>query len=170
MDDHLAHWREGKDAAFRLPGQSPLTPGQLAAFDGLKYYAEATHLRFEVIVEPFPEPELVEMATSAGQPATYERYGLVRFLVDGRELQLTVFRDPQQEQWFLPFRDATSGAETYGAGRYIELEPASDDKLILDFNYAYNPFCAYNADWVCPLPPPDNRLPVPIRAGEKAFT
>ena len=165
MDKRLTQWRTAKDDAFGSPKQSPLTPEQIAQFQGLHYFPEDPSLRFEPTVEPYDPQEMVEMETSTGETATYIRWGHVRFTVDGQAQALTVFRDPAQQHWFLPFRDATSGTETYGAGRYLEPESGKNDTLILDFNYAYNPFCAYNAQWTCPLPPAENRLPVPIPAG-----
>ncbi len=93
----------------------------------------------------------------------------MRFRVDGAEAALTVYRDLEQGALFVPFRDATSGMESYGAGRYLEPEPAPGGRLHVDFNYAYNPYCAYNDAWSCPLPPAENTLRVPIRAGERAF-
>jgi uncharacterized protein (DUF1684 family) len=74
-----------------------------------------------------------------------------------------------EDEYFLPFRDRTSGHETYGAGRYVEVAPARDGRVVVDFNYAYNPNCAYSPDWSCPLPPPENWLKVPLEAGEKNF-
>ena len=166
----LRVWRARKDADFAQAGQSPLTPEQIATFEGLAYYEPDAGLCFVVRVEPFDVQERVTMETSAGQPATYVRSGVVRFAVEGIDQQLTVFVEPRQRSSFLPFRDATSGAATYGAGRYVELEPGPEpDTLVLDFNYAYNPFCAYNAQWVCPVPPAENRLSVPIPAGEQVF-
>ena len=169
MDEALAQWRREKDQAFKVPGQSPLTDAQLETFQGLRYFPEQATLHFTVPIEPYDERLLVIMQTSAGQPARYERFGRVRFPIDGQEQSLTAYRDPERGGWFLPFRDATSGQETYGAGRYVELEAEKTDRYILDFNYAYNPFCAYNAQWVCPIPPDENRLAVPVRAGELAF-
>jgi hypothetical protein len=92
----------------------------------------------------------------------------VEFSVDEQAVALTVFRNPQQAGWFLPFRDSTSGGETYGAGRYVELEEEGGG-FVLDFNYAYNPFCAYAPHWACPVPPAENTLAVAIAAGEKIY-
>ncbi len=167
-DRALLQWREGKDAAFAQQGQSPLDPEAMGEFTGLRYYDPNVAFRFEVTIAPFDQIDLVEMETSTGQIASYERYGRVEFGVDGKTVGLTVFRQPQQPGWFLPFRDTTSGAETYGAGRYVELEEEGD-ALVLDFNYAYNPFCAYSPHWVCPVPPAENTLGVPIAAGEKTY-
>ena len=169
MSDRLAEWRRKKDASFVAPGQTPLTPEQIDVFAGLLYFDEAADFRFEVEIQEFPERKTLEMQTSAGEPASYERYGTLHFSVDGDDQTLTVFLDPRLGLWFLPFRDASSGKETYGAGRYLELEPGPDGKVVLDFNYAYNPYCAYNANWVCPIPPAENRLTAAILAGEKSF-
>ena len=169
MDESLARWRSEKDLAFKVPGQSPLTPAQLEAFQALRYFPEQTTLRFSVAIEPYDDQRLVALQTGTGQPANYERYGQVRFHIDGSEQSLTAYRDPVSAGWFLPFRDATSGHETYGAGRYVELDAGQNGSYILDLNYAYNPFCAYNAQWTCPIPPAENHLDVPVRAGEMAF-
>ena len=83
--------------------------------------------------------------------------------------QLAIYKGKEQEDLFLPFRDATSGNETYGAGRYLEPEELSTGEIVVDFNLAYNPFCAYSENYSCPLPPFENHLKVPIRAGEKAL-
>jgi uncharacterized protein (DUF1684 family) len=95
------------------------------------------------------------------------RAGIVRFPLDQREVTLATYE--QGDDLFIPFRDATSGVDTYGAGRYVEAFPLGDDRYLLDLNLAYNPYCAYNEDWSCPLPPRENWLDVPIRAGERAF-
>ncbi len=108
------------------------------------------------------------MATTNGKDQVYRRFGMVHFQVDGVDTQVTLYSSAGSQDLFLPFRDATSGKETYGAGRYLELH-AHGDEVVVDFNYAYNPNCAYNPEWDCPLPPGENWLTVPIRAGEKAF-
>ncbi len=94
----------------------------------------------------------------------------MRFEVGGEPTQVTLFASEGSRELFLPFRDATSGTQTYGAGRYLEVEPASLDGTVeVDFNYAYNPYCAYNPQWSCPIPPGENWLAVPIGAGEQSF-
>ena len=165
-DEALLAWRREKDAAFAVVGQSPFEPEAVATFEGLSYFEPNSALRFELELEPFEAIEIVEMETSQGEPASFERFGRLRFEVDGEPCQLTVFRDAAQGHFFLPFRDATSAAETYGAGRYVDLTPVGE-KLVLDFNYAYHPFCAYSPQWLCPVPPIENTLTVPIRAGER---
>jgi uncharacterized protein (DUF1684 family) len=163
----LQEFRASKDEFFARHQQSPLTPGQQRAFHGLAYFEENGNLRLEVKVEPFAEQEEVQMLTSTGQTQTYARYGKFKFEVDGTEAELTIYAN--EHGFFLPFVDALAGQETYPAGRYLEPEPLPGGRFLVDFNLAYNPYCAYNDMWSCPLTPPENRLKVPIRAGEKMF-
>jgi uncharacterized protein (DUF1684 family) len=163
----LSAFRAEKDAFFAHHGQSPLTRAQKEHFQGLAYFPESPQLRFEVKVERSPEQEEIHMQTSTGDVQNYRRYGKFIFRVDGQEAELTIFRDGHG--FFLPFVDSLAGKETYPAGRYLEPEPLPDGRFRIDFNLAYNPYCAYNDQWSCPLTPPDNRLKVPVRAGEKMF-
>jgi uncharacterized protein (DUF1684 family) len=165
----LSDFRASKDEFFRGDHQAPLTPGQQSAFDGLNYYAENPALKFAIEPVPFDEQEVVEMQTSTGAVASYLRWARVRFEVDGTDAELTVFRDEASGSFFLPFQDANAGGETYGASRYLEVEQLAQGQLSVDFNYAYNPYCAYNEQWSCPIPPAENRLAVAIRAGEQSF-
>lgn len=109
------------------------------------------------------------MQTSTGDAQDYLRIGRVRFHVKGEEATLQVYRAVRGSGYFIPFLDATAPAETYGAGRYLEPEIIRDGILRVDLNLAYNPYCAYNEHWSCPLPPQENRLSVRIEAGEKKF-
>ena len=165
----LDEFRAAKDAFYQTSPDSPLLPEQKREFQGLNYYLEAPALVFEVIPDQFDDPELIDMQTSAGDAARYLRWARLSFSVDGASVQLTVFRDPGADSYFLPFQDSGRGKETYGAGRYVDVEPLDGERLRVDFNYAYNPYCAYNDGWSCPLPPAENRLNVPIQAGEKLF-
>lgn len=163
----LDEFRAGKDEYFRLEG--PLTEAQRASFTGLRYYPERTDLAFRVTPEVFGDPEVVEMQTSTGHLALYTRWACVRFAVDGHPVALTVYRDTMTGELFLPFQDANAGGDTYGAGRYLDVHFLDDGRLLLDFNYAYNPYCAYNDGWSCPLPPPENHMDVAIEAGEMTW-
>jgi uncharacterized protein len=163
----LAEFRAEKDAFFKTDRQSPLTREQKKDFKGLKYFPENPALRLEVTVEEFPEKQDIEMQTSTGDIQKYQRYGRFKFKVDGQEAQLTIYGE--EGDFFLPFVDSLAGKETYGAGRYLEPERLDDNRFLVDFNLAYNPYCAYNEAWSCPLTPFENRLKVPIRAGEKVF-
>jgi len=163
----LESFRQEKDEFFRHSPHSPLTPEQQAVFTGLRYFPENPALRLTVDVERFPNPETIRMQTSTGDVAEYERFGRFRFTIDGQEAALTIYRN--ELGTFLPFADALAGRETYGAGRYLEPEELPDGRFVVDFNFAYNPYCAYNENWSCPLTPAENRLKVPIRAGEMTF-
>jgi uncharacterized protein (DUF1684 family) len=164
----LDAFRAAKDRFFKEHPQSPLSEEQRASFAGLRYFPEQPGLRMTLAVEPLAEGSTVVMQSSTGDTQEYRRLGRVRFAVDGQEAALTLFAD-EAGGLFLPFADALAGEETYGAGRYLEPEPLSDGRVLLDFNLAYNPYCAYNDDWSCPLTPPENRLAVAIRAGERLF-
>ena len=164
----VSEYREAKDAFFRDDPGSPLTAEQRKAFQGLRYYPEDPALALRLRPEVFASPEVLEMETSTGDTQTYLRWAKVSFEVDGRPAELTLYRSPDGAI-FLPFQDANAGGETYGAGRYLEVEELPGGEVLLDFNMAYNPFCAYNDAWSCPLPPPENRLRVAIRAGEMTF-
>jgi len=166
----LAEFRAAKDAFFADDPHSPLTPEQRRAFAGLAYFAERPELALRLRAEPFARPERIVMQTSTGDHASYERWARASFEVDGEPAAVTVYRQSADGALFVPFRDATSGGESYGAGRYLEPELEPDGRVALDFNYAYNPYCAYNERWSCPLPPEENLLAVPIRAGERSFS
>ena len=163
----LQRFRAGKDRFFAEDPDSPLTPAQKHHFKGLHYFPENRALRLELAVEEFPEKATVKMQTTTGAIQTYERFGRIKFSVEGQEVALTVFAS--EDGFFLPFADSLAGVETYGAGRYLEPEPAGKGKFLVDFNYAYNPYCAYNEAWSCPITPAENRLKAPIRAGETAY-
>lgn len=165
----LEEFRRRKDEFFARHPQSPLTPEQRRAFRGLGYFPENRGLVVEAELDTGIEPGEVRMQTTAGGEQVYRRAGRIRFEVEGEPVELTLFASNHQHELFLPFRDATSGRETYGAGRYLEVEPPRGGRVVVDFNYAYNPYCAYNEAWSCPLPPVENWLRVPIRAGEKRF-
>jgi uncharacterized protein len=168
-------WRRVRDDMFRSHPQSPVAEGQRAAFSGLPYFDYDLSARVMGEVREAP-PEEYDIATSRAEVGAYSftRFGTVSFELYGEALDLELY-------WltgyggglFLPFRDGTSGNETYGAGRYLlDTVKGSDlgtveGKLVLDFNFAYNPSCSYDPRWVCPLAPLPNRLDVPIRSGER---
>jgi uncharacterized protein len=174
-DVELDEFRRRRDQLFRDHPQSPIPPERRAAFAGLRYFPPDPDARVEATLGP---AEGVLEIDTGGED------GVVRYARVGRLEtpwgELTLF-------WiaayggglFLPFRDATAGSETYGAGRYLTdtvkgtfgrgLEPGPAGGVVLDFNYAYNPSCAYDASWACPLAPPENRLDEPVRAGELGF-
>jgi uncharacterized protein (DUF1684 family) len=167
------HWRDVRDELFRAHPQSPLPPARRATFEGLPYYDYDPALRVLGAVEP-AEPERREIATSGEHPYAFTRFGRAQFELGGAEQTLDLFwLEGYGGGLFLSFADATSGKETYRACRYLlDTVKGSDlgeheGRLVLDFNFSYNPSCAYDPRWVCPLAPPGNRLAVPVRAGER---
>ena len=165
----LTEFRQAKDEFFKKGFQSPLTDEQKKDFHGLNYFPENAALRLRLPLERYPQPAHVKMQTSKGDVQEYLRVGQIKFQVNGQDAALQIYESVDRPgMYFLPFVDATAPHESYGAGRY--LEPEEDgDHLSVDFNLAYNPYCAYNDRWSCPFPPAENRLAVRIEAGEKNF-
>lgn len=163
----LTDYRKMKDDFFAHDGQSPLTTAQKKVFKGLKYFPLNPELDLVVSVQEFPDKQQVKIQTSTGDIQVYERFGKFTFTVDGQAAELTIFSS--DSGYFLPFVDNQAGKETYPAGRYLEPELLENGRYRVDFNLAYNPYCAYNEYWSCPLTPFENRLKIPIRAGEKLY-
>ena len=171
--DAVAAFRADKDAFFGSDPHSPIPAAERDAFTGLPYYPVNEALYFEGLqVAPYEgdEPSSFEIPTSDGKLRPAKRAGVLRFELDGETRQLTGYTfetGGEEGELFVPFLDATSGTETYGAGRYLDLEPEDDGTYILDFNLAYHPSCVYDPRFSCPLTPAENRLPVRIEAGER---
>lgn len=171
----LTDFRKEVDQFLKYHPQSPLEHAQQHDFDGLSYYDFNPDLVLEVEVDLFPEDEpIIKMQTSTGDTQLYRRWGKFSFEIDGQEASLVIYSDPHGHEFFMPFKDSTNGRETYGAGRYMEnhrpaMQRLSQTRFHIDFNYAYNPYCAYSLAYSCPLPPAENWLKVPIRAGEKDY-
>ncbi len=168
--------RKEKDYFFQTDPDSPIPPAIRPRLQGLEYFMPDPKYRIPVRVARLPTPEPLTLATSKGIPRPMLRYGYLDFEVDGVKQRLYGYKAVPQpghhhehESLFVPFRDATAGKETYGAARYLDLEEDPSGEVVLDFNLAYNPYCAYSDDYVCPFPPRENWLSVAIRAGEKAF-
>jgi uncharacterized protein (DUF1684 family) len=171
-EEAVRAFRADKDDAFR-GHESPLPHADRDSFMGLPYFPVDQTLRFEGLrLEPYSgsEPVSFQIPTSDGQLRPAERAGVFRFELDGVPQVLTGYTfqggDPD-ESVFVPFLDQTSGKETYGAGRYMDLYPEDDGSYALDFNLAYHPSCVYDARFSCPLTPSENRLAVRIEAGER---
>jgi uncharacterized protein (DUF1684 family) len=166
--------REAKDEYFRSNPHSPIPSDERDSFGGLSYYPIEESYRFELELYEYDDKETVTVGTSTGGEQEYLRWGEFQFEIDGNDVSLDAYKsDPDDERLWVPFRDAASGEETYGAGRYLDLETDSHrtggGNWILDFNEAYNPTCAYSEQYECPLPPTENWLDVPIEAGEKTY-
>ncbi|MCD6058297.1 MAG: hypothetical protein K0Q89_1827 [Thermomicrobiales bacterium] len=170
--ERLAGYRHRRDHFFAEHPHSPLSVSQRAEFAGLNYFPESAELALTLPVdESGPDVgEVVDIPTSDGKAKSFFRAGRIRFDVEGVPVELTVFKDSDRGSLFIPFRDASAGSETYELGRYLEPQARPDGTIDVDFNYAYNPFCAYGEGWSCPIPPEENQLAVTIAAGEKAFT
>jgi uncharacterized protein (DUF1684 family) len=164
----LESQRMEKDHFFKHGPYSPIE--DRTNFSGLDYYPPDPVYRYVLPLQKADQPELLTFQTSTGDEQTYNRLGTIEFEVAGETARLAVYKSTDHDGLFLPFRDATSGQETYGAGRYLEPHELGDGQLLVDFNLAYNPFCAYSVHYSCPLPPFENHLTrVAIRAGEKSF-
>jgi uncharacterized protein len=170
--DAVAAFREDKDEYFKTGAGSPVPEAEREAFPGIPYYPVDESLRFpELTLGSYTgdEPSNFEIPTSDGKLRPAHRAGTLSFVLDDLPLRLTAYvldgGDP--ESLFVPFLDVTSGKETYGAGRYLDLEPDEDGTYELDFNFAYHPSCVYDLKFSCPLTPAENRLPIRIQAGER---
>jgi len=167
-------WRQTRDRLFSAHPQSPLDGAGRAAFRGLHYHRYDPDFRVTADVDE-TEPAELELATSTGEPYRFRRFGVARFALTGIDLELPLYwLEGYGGGLFLPFADRTSGRTTYGAGRYLldtvkgaDLGTA-EGRLVLDFNFAYNPSCVYDPAWTCPLAPAANRLDVEVLVGERA--
>lgn len=158
--------RERKDAAFRREPWSPIEDKR--AFRGLAYYPVDPAMRFRARMERHADPKTIELQTSDGAARQYRNVGHVEVPIEGQRVRIQLYQKVGSDSLFVPFRDKTSGKETYGAGRYLDLRLEPGDEVDLDLNLAYHPYCAYNDAFSCPFPPPENWLQVPVRAGERS--
>ena len=171
-EKHFAQWRQERDEFFKTHQRSPLTPEEKKKFQCLRYYPFDPKCIFVGEIERYvfghndPKHDATFL-TNTGTNKRYIRYGRFHFQVDAKELAIEVFKSILSDSLFIPFKDKTNEKETYGGGRYVDTEILPGYKMILDFNTAYFPICAYNEKLVCILPPRDNMFDVEIRAGER---
>ncbi len=175
----MTEYRRQKDAIFATSPQSPIPAEERGQFRGLRYFPPDPAYRVQAQLVRFPNPEIVQLGTTTGRITQHYRYGEARFTLNGQPCRLTAYKSVpvhgheyhQDHELFLPFRDATTGKESYGAGRYLEVEEdnAGPGQLVLDFNLAYSPWCSYSDHYSCVLPPAENTLAVAIRAGEQSY-
>lgn len=173
-EGRLEQERKEKDRFFGEHPRSPIPADQREGFDGLRYYSPDPSYRFELELREHESKEQITTETTTEGEQEYLRWGEFTFEIDGEEYTLQAYKgSPDEERFWLPFRDETNGEETYGAGRYIDLE--EDEHLTdegmweVDFNAAYNPFCVYSPEYECPLIPRENWLDTRIEAGEKNY-
>lgn len=173
--DQIKKERMEKDLEFSDIETSPLTGVEsIADFMGLKYYPIDSNYRIEVYAEMATGEKPFKMATTKGHENRYLKYYILHFSLNGQSLELAAFQNldlidqkEYKDYLFVPFKDLTNGDETYGGGRYVELNKNGTDTLTLDFNQAYNPYCSYNPRYSCPIPPQENHLPIAVKSGEK---
>jgi uncharacterized protein (DUF1684 family) len=173
--DAVRQYRADKDAYFRTGHASPVPAADRAAFPGIPYYpVDESFIAEGLVLEPYvgDEPVRFEIPTTDGRLRPAERAGVFLFEMVGYPLRLTAYRMASADgeasgSLFVPFLDATSGTETYGAGRYLDLEADDDGTWTLDFNLGYHPSCVYDPRYSCPLTPPENRLGLRVEAGER---
>jgi uncharacterized protein (DUF1684 family) len=164
--------RAAIDRFMRESPESPIPADKRGVLLPLRYYPPDSGYSVPAALNEAPRNErpVAEMPTSTGTVRRYEQVGLLQFSFKGQELTLAAFAPEgtrSLSELFVPFADETTGSETYSAGRYLDLRRTDTGLYTIDFNYAYNPYCAYNKTYECPYPPRSNRLKVPIRAGEK---
>lgn len=161
---------------FADSATSPLTAEDIKDFSHLEFFPINPDLKIvaKFILKKGETP--FEMATTTDRKPMYIKYGEAHFTLDGKDHVLTLYRslrlaqmEAYQEYLFLPFKDFTNGIESYGGGRFLDLEVPEGDTIVIDFNKAYNPYCAYNSRYSCPIPPVENSLQIEIRAGVKKY-
>lgn len=174
-------YQEQLNATYANPDSTILSRKQLRKFKGLKFWPISQEFRVKAIFEPATNPVPIDMATSTGVPRVYNTYGTVTFQIDGEQLKLTLFQNPAfiskpnhpyKDHLLLGFTDYTSGDGSYGGGRYVDLlvtEIQEDNTVWIDFNKAYNPYCAYTSGYSCAIPPEENDLKVRVEAGVKDY-
>jgi uncharacterized protein len=161
--------RAALDDMYRNQPNKPIPPEKMNEFLPLKYFPPDPEYVVPAALKPAPQRTVVEMPTSTGKVRKQQRVGVLEFTLKGKPLTLGAFVEAGADvnRLFVPFSDLTSGTETYTAGRYLELDRTASGVYTIDFNKAYNPYCYYNPDFDCPIPPRESRLPMPIRAGER---
>jgi uncharacterized protein (DUF1684 family) len=171
-EDKIANHREEIHDFMKDNSDSPLPDSIKSNFRTLDYFGPDPEFKVKASLELIDNDPVINMATSDGETRRYTRYAYARFELKGQLYQLTLLKpmeDKSSQGLFLPFGDSTNGDETYGGGRYLDLESTDKSSITIDFNLAYNPYCVYSTAYSCPLPPAENQLTVAISAGEKNF-
>jgi uncharacterized protein (DUF1684 family) len=168
----IADHRAELHREFRDPETSPLVPADIGGFKGLHFFPIDSTYRVVARLEHLAADDTFEMPATGARTRQYVTYGIAHFELGDQPLHLSLFKQvgSGSDYMFIPFKDLTSGAESYGGGRFIDTDMPEGDTLIIDFNLAYNPYCAYNEQYSCPIPPAENHLPVRIEAGEKNYS
>jgi uncharacterized protein (DUF1684 family) len=172
--EEILNERKQKDIFFSIQYNSPIPYEKRQQFKGLDYYPPDPDFQFKLELHEHEEKKILKIQDTQGNERKFLRWGEFRFKIGDKEYKLQAYKsNPQENRLFVPFRDETSGKETYGAGRYIDLNNeehyTAEGKWILDFNKAYNPWCAYSESYACPFVDPENWLEAPVPASEKAY-
>jgi uncharacterized protein (DUF1684 family) len=169
--EKLTKFRNEKDEFFKNSDESPLTKKE--DFSKLNYFLPDLTYRIKSNIELIKDTTRLQIRMTGGEVENFIKYGYATFKLKDKThkllLLLRMDEEGGKDELFLPFTDKTNGFETYGGGRYLDLELDNNDQLMIDFNFAYNPFCAYNDNFTCPIPPSENQLDIEIKAGEKEF-
>lgn len=160
--------RKEADRFMRNSEESPFNDSNIK-YEGLKYFPPDRAYEIKARFTPIEEPVIYTLPTNDGKARQYLTYGHAEFKIDGKQQKLLILENVEENKLFLPFGDATSADETYGGGRYMDVTHTGGNTIELDFNKAYNPYCVYNANYTCPLPPKENLMEVAIKAGEKNY-
>jgi uncharacterized protein (DUF1684 family) len=172
--NYVMEWRKDRDQFFKTHQRSPLPPAEKKRFKGLKYYPFDSQYVFFSQIERYivhiNNPKYyATFLTNKGTNKRYIRYGKLQFKLNGKGYTIETYKSILSDMLFIPFKDMTNGKETYEGGRYIDAEILPGYRMMLDFNMAYHPSCAYNEKFICALPPKENMLEIEIKAGEKTF-
>ena len=161
--------RAATDVQFRNSPNNPIPPDAMDSLLPLSYFPPDPDYVVPASLKLATQREVVDMPTSTGEVRKEERVGVLEFVLKGQPMKLAAFHEAGTDMThlFVPFRDLTSGTETYQAGRYLDLELTASGVYTIDFNRAYNPFCYYSSKFDCPYPPAENRLTIPVRAGQR---
>lgn len=175
LKEEIKTYHESENEKFRTKETTILTEADFKKFKKLKFFKIDLKYRVEASLTYTPDAKPFLMKTSTDRLPEYVSYAIASFTIEGKPYKLTLYKStrpiekPEDDYVFLPFTDLTSGDGSYGGGRFLELDVPTGDTLIIDFNKAYNPYCAYNSRYSCPIPPKENDLLVRIEAGVKDF-
>ncbi len=168
--------RSDLNAYYKNPKTSPLPRKQLKTFTGLPFYKIDSKYTVKAKLQYTFNSPLITIKSTKGESESYQKYAIAKFTIDGKDVTLNIYQSLSlrnkpgyQNYLFIPFKDATNGLETYATGRFLDayIPETPTGYITLDFNKAYNPYCAYNKKFICPIPPEENKLPIAIKAGVK---
>ncbi|GJM28329.1 MAG: hypothetical protein DHS20C17_09640 [Cyclobacteriaceae bacterium] len=171
-EERITAHREEVNDFMKNDQDSPLSDSVKEDFQSLNFFTINPDYKVKAALEMLPDSPVLSMATSDGKTRKYTRFAYAHFELNGQQNRLTLLKPLETntgQDLFLPFGDPTNGDESYGGGRYLDLESSGEKYITIDFNLAYNPYCVYSAEYSCPLPPAENQLAVSVRAGEKNF-